>query len=124
METVGSIFDKLIILEKRQSQLLKAEDVDKDIYNDLCLQKGWLLKELGRILVDIFDNNRPAMVKKHKQYDKDISATKTLSFVEAIESLKKENHKLWELEDIRRDKKNNLPDDRLDAADKISFHNI
>ena len=33
METVGSIFDKLIILEKRQSQLLKAEDVDKDIYN-------------------------------------------------------------------------------------------
>tara|TARA_Y100000310_G_C20319069_1_gene639856 strand:+ start:7 stop:528 length:522 start_codon:yes stop_codon:yes gene_type:complete len=151
METVGSVIDKLCILEKRmqvlQNEIKEIEESphlthdemfdakkkelhkkkcitaqeNRETITELKLQRGWLLKELGRIIVDVSDKKRPAMFKKHKIYDKDTRGTKSSSFIQAINDLNVCTETLWDLEDTRRGK---LPDQiRLEAADKVSVYN-
>tara|TARA_Y100000310_G_scaffold344443_1_gene457236 strand:+ start:3211 stop:3603 length:393 start_codon:yes stop_codon:yes gene_type:complete len=85
-------------------------------------QYGWLMKELGEILVANFSGKRPFIFKKNKNYDQDINITEGLSFLQSLDSLNKYTNNLWELEDKRRDK--SLPDrDRLSYADLVSVNN-
>ena len=117
MDTIGSLFDKLCILEKRMTV------VDKETLELLEEQRSWILYEIGKVLVQTFDFQRPAKFLKHKQYDKDVEGVENTLFLSAIEELRNQNHNLWELEDLRRDKENYLPDERLEFADRVAIHN-
>ena len=85
-------------------------------------QYGWLMKELGEILVANFSGKRPFTFKKNKVYDNDVTMIEGLSFLEALDSLNDTTKKLWALEDKRRDKSLD-PIDRLAYADLVSINN-
>jgi len=117
MDTVGNLLDRLCILERRM-----IETRDEDVFNDLKQQRHWMFFALGKMLVSISEGNRPAMFKKHKQYDKDVQGEEIIYFVEALKELQYRNNCLWDLEDKRR----NLSlsnNERLKAADEISIQN-
>ena len=118
METVGSVFDKLTILEKRMSVL----DNDHNALKLLRRQRGWLIRELGRIIVNAAEEKIPATFKKHKVYDKDVKGAKTDSIIQAIINLRNYNEMLWNLEDRRRNM-NLSSEERLTAADEVSNFN-
>lgn len=118
METFGSIVDKLCILERRMKEL---KNKDKPYYF-LYEQQGWLIKSLGEVLEQSYKNERPFVFKKNKVYDKGTELEEDISFLEAINKLNECNNKLWELEDVRRDK--SVSDEgRLEAADQVSVYN-
>lgn len=117
MDTVGSLFDKISIAEKRSSVV-----EDESVIYDINCQIGWMLLEIGHILVEGFNNNRPITFSKHKIYDKDVRDFTPDSLTDLIKNLKEYNETLWDLEDIRRDK--GLTDsERLAAADDVSVFN-
>ena len=118
--TVGYLFDLLIINEVRKEKL--AAQLDGDVKNDLNRQNGYLLREIGRYILEISENKRPAIFAKHKNYDKEVVEPETENLMEIIHRLYQRHTDLWELEDIRRDQST---DDhmRLAAADQVSVVN-
>lgn len=85
-------------------------------------QYGWLLKELGEILVANFSGKRPFVFKKNKVYDQDVNIDEGSSLLQSLDSLNDCTNKLWDLEDKRRDK--SLPAaDRLQYGDLVSINN-
>jgi hypothetical protein len=118
METIGSVLDKICILEKRIKVFTEENKNTQPLYE----QYGWLIKELGEIIVANFSGKRPFTFKKNKMYDQDVEINEGLSLLQAIDSLNDCTNKLWELEDKRRDKSS--PDsDRLVYADLVSINN-
>ena len=118
METCGSISDKICILEKR----IKVFEEDGKNTQPLYEQYGWLLKELGEILVANFSGKRPFTFKKNKVYDQNVNIDEGLSLLQSLDSLNDCTNKLWDLEDKRRDK--SLPtEDRLTYCDLVSVNN-
>ena len=118
METCGSISDKICILEKR----IKVFEEDGKNTQPLYEQYGWLLKELGEILVANFSGKRPFTFKKNKVYDQNVNVDEGLSLLQSLDSLNDCTNKLWDLEDKRRDK--SLPtEDRLTYCDLVSVNN-
>ena len=118
--TVGYLLDLFIINEVRKEKL--AAQLDGDVKNDLNRQNGYLLREIGRYILEISENKRPAVFAKHKNYDKEVVEPETKNLMEVIHRLYQRHTDLWELEDIRRDQST---DDhmRLAAADKVSVVN-
>jgi hypothetical protein len=133
MDTVGSIYDKISIVEKKIEVLQKKYDElkltnDSNWYNvgweiqDLQTQLGWFYVSLAETIIDCFKGKRPTRFPKKKQYDSNIQNVNNNGTVSNIKELDQRNRNLWELEDIRRDK--NLDDStRLLAADKVSKEN-
>ncbi len=122
METIGSVLDKLCILEKRISILNDNDLFYKKNLNNLDDQRGYLFLELGRIFTLIGEGKHPISFPKNKQYDKDVKISKSNEFLYLVSELKKHNNLLWDLEDKRRDKTLGDPE-RLMAADAVSIHN-
>ena len=118
--TVGYLLDLLIINEVRKEKLVAQ--LDGDVKNDLNRQNGYLLREIGRYILEISENKRPAIFAKHKNYDKEVVEPETENLMEIIHRLYQRHTDLWELEDIRRDQST---DDhmRLAAADQVSVVN-
>ena len=118
--TVGYLLDLFIINEVRKEKLVAQ--LDGDVKNDLNRQNGYLLREIGRYILEISENKRPAIFAKHKNYDKEVVEPETENLMEIIHRLYQRHTDLWELEDIRRDQST---DDhmRLAAADQVSVVN-
>ena len=120
MDTVGSLIDKMSIAEKRISVT-----TDVSVEYELKQQLGWMLLEIAHNIIDGYSDSRPLMFKKHKVYDKDVKSFENMGAVgllPLIQTLKEHNNKLWDLEDIRRNK--SLSDEeRLAAADEVSVYN-
>ena len=118
--TVGYLLDLFVINEVRKEKLVAQ--LDGDVKNDLNRQNGYLLREIGRYILEISENERPAVFAKHKNYDKEVVEPETENLMEIIHRLYQRHTDLWELEDIRRDQST---DDhmRLAAADKVSVVN-
>jgi hypothetical protein len=123
METVGDLFDKICILERRE----KAHRDDKGPntkvkLKELKQQKKVLLQYLSSTMEEVIMGSRPAEFKKNKIYDDDIGIEKNDSFINAIWALNLATCNLWDFEDTRRDKTLD-PIARLAAADHISKWN-
>jgi hypothetical protein len=118
--TVGYLLDLLIINEVRKEKLVAQ--LDGDVKNDLNRQNGYLLREIGRYILEISENKRPAVFAKHKNYDKEVVEPETENLMEIIHRLYQRHTDLWELEDIRRDRSAN-DKIRLTAADQVSVVN-
>ena len=118
--TVGYLLDLFIINEVRKEKL--AAQLDGDVKNDLNRQNGYLLREIGRYILEISENKRPAVFAKHKNYDMVVAELEEENLIEVIYKLYQRHTVLWELEDTRRDKST---DDhmRLAAADQVSVVN-
>ena len=118
METFGSIVDKLCIIERRIKEL-KSKGKP---YYFLYEQQGWLIKGLGDYIAESFMGERPFTFKKNKLYDEGVNVEEDQSLLEYIFKLKEYNDKLWDLEDIRRNK--GIPDiERLKVCDQVSEYN-
>jgi len=118
--TVGYLFDLLIINEIRKEKL--ASSLELEVVHDLDKQNGFLLKEIGRYLLEVSDGKRPGTFSKHKNYDKNIVEKESNNLIEVLFKLYRRHAELWDLEDLRRDK-NNKDESRLDAADRVSIVN-
>ena len=118
--TVGYLFDLLIINEVRKEKL--ASSLELEVVHDLDKQNGFLLKEIGRYLLEVSDGKRPGTFSKHKNYDKNIVEKESNNLIEVLFKLYRRHAELWDLEDLRRDK-NNKDESRLDAADRVSIVN-
>ena len=118
--TVGYLFDLLIINEIRKEKL--ASSLELEVVHDLDKQNGFLLKEIGRYLLEVSDGKRPGTFSKHKNYDKNIYEKESNNLIEVLFKLYRRHAELWDLEDLRRDK-NNKDESRLDAADRVSIVN-
>ena len=118
--TVGYMLDLFIINQVRKEQI--GADLEADIRSDLAKQDGHLLKEIGKILIEIADGKRPGIFAKHKQYDKGVTEGHKDNLIEVLYNLYQRHKELWVLEDLRRDKKNN-DQTRLNACDRVSVTN-
>ena len=118
--TVGYLFDLLIINEIRKEKL--ASSLELEVVHDLDKQNGFLLKEIGRYLLEVSDGKRPGTFSKHKNYDKNIVEKENNNLIEVLFKLYCRHAELWDLEDLRRDK-NNKDESRLGAADRVSIVN-
>ena len=118
--TVGYLFDLLIINEVRKEKL--ASSLELEVVHDLNKQNGFLLKEIGRYLLEVSDGKRPGTFSKHKNYDKNIVEKENNNLIEVLFKLYCRHAELWDLEDLRRDK-NNKDESRLGAADRVSIVN-
>ena len=116
--TVGYLLDLFIINQVRKDKL----DDQPDVKFDLDRQDGHILKEIGKMLIDIADGQRPGYFAKHKQYDKDVGETHDENLIEVIYKLYQRHRELWDLEDLRRDK-GNADELRLEACDMVSIAN-
>ena len=116
--TVGYLLDLFIINQIRKDKIKDLPDVK----SDLDRQDGHILKEIGKMLIEIADGQRPGHFAKHKQYDKTISESHDDNIIEVIYKLYNRHKELWDLEDLRRDK-NNSDKTRLDACDRVSVAN-
>ena len=153
MNTPGDIFDKLSILECREKELKEilnnshpnletdastGDFIEKTVKNckdsveesiracfileDIKKQKGWLLYELSKIIYEFVNKKQPLYLKKNKLYNKYDKIEKNESIIENIYNLDEQNEVLWFLENERRNKE--LSDqERLRAADNVSYHN-
>jgi len=118
--TVGYLLDLLIINEVRKEKL--AAELDIDVKNDLDKQNGFYLREIGKYLLEISDGKRPGKLAKHKNYDKNIGEAESNNLIDVIYKLYQRHSTLWDLEDLRRDKK--LDDTvRLSYCDEVSVVN-
>tara|TARA_R100001230_G_C5546975_1_gene75832 strand:+ start:10 stop:486 length:477 start_codon:yes stop_codon:yes gene_type:complete len=119
--TVGYLLDLLIINEVRKEKL--ADTLELDIVHDLNKQNGFLLKEIGKYLIDVSEGRRPGIFSKHKNYDKDVNEEKNHNLIKVLWGLYQRHSELWDLEDERRDTENNSDTERLAAADLVSQTN-
>ena len=119
--TVGYLLDLLIINEVRKEKL--ADTLDMDVVHDLNKQNGFLLKEIGKYLVEVSEGKRPGTFSKHKNYDKNVSEEENPNLIKILWGLYQRHSELWDLEDERRDKENNSDAERLAAADLVSQTN-
>lgn len=118
--TAGYLLDLFIINQIRKDKL--GADIDKDVKFDLDRQDGHLLKEIGKMLIDVADGKRPGVFCKHKQYDRDIGEAHDENLIEVIYRLYSRHKELWDLENLRRDKKNS-DRSRLECCDRVSVAN-
>lgn len=118
--TVGYLLDLFIINQVRKEKL--REVIEQDVKTDLNKQDGHLIKEIGKMIIDIANGERPGFFAKHKNYDKNIAEIYDDNIIEVIYKLYGRHKELWDLEDIRRDK-NNSDQTRLEAADRVSIVN-
>ena len=118
--TVGYLLDLFIINEVRKEKL--KDVLDSDVKLDLDRQNGFYLREIGKYLLDISDGKRPGVFSKHKNYDSLVTETDNDNLIEILYKLYQRHSKLWDLEDIRRDKSKS-DEDRLAAADEVSITN-
>ena len=118
--TVGYLFDLLIINEVRKEKLKNS--LKADVVHDLNKQNGFLLKEIGRYLLEVSEGKRPGTFSKHKNYDKNIVEKESNNLIEVLFKLYRRHAELWDLEDLRRDT-NNKNESRLEAADRVSMVN-
>ena len=119
--TVGYLLDLLTINEVRKEKLAKS--LDKEVVHDLNKQNGFLLREIGRYLIEIGEGKRPGIFSKHKNYDEGVSEEENPNLIKVLYKLYERHSELWDLEDKRRDKETNQPDERLAAADQVSIVN-
>ena len=118
--TPGYLLDLFIINEVRKEKLKGS--IETDVKHDLDRQDGFLLREIGKYLVDIADGKRPGTFAKHKNYDKGIGEMENSNLIETLYFLYRRHSELWDLEDERRNV-NNSDDERLSAADCVSVVN-
>ena len=118
--TVGYLLDLFIINQVRKDKL--GHKIEKDVQYDLNRQDGHLLKEIGKILIEIADGKRPGVFLKHKQYDKAVGEIHDDNLIEVIYKLYSRHKELWGLEDLRRDKSNS-DKSRLECCDRVSVAN-
>jgi hypothetical protein len=95
---------------------------DADVKFDLDKQDGHIIKEIGKMIIDVAAGKRPGYFAKHKQYDKAVGETHDENLIEVIYKLYQRHRELWDLEDLRRDK-SNTDESRLEAADRVSTVN-
>ena len=119
--TVGYLLDLLIINEVRKEKL--GKNLDRDVVDDLNKQNGFLLKEIGRYLIEVSDGKRPGIFSNHKNYDKGVGEEENPNFIKVLYNLYLRHSELWDLEDERRDTENNADNERLYAADRVSIVN-
>ena len=118
--TPGYLLDLFIINEVRKEKL--KDVLESDVKLDLDRQNGFYLREIGKYLLDISDGNRPGIFSKHKNYDSLVTEADNDNLIEILYKLYQRHSKLWDLEDIRRDKSKS-DEDRLAAADTVSVVN-
>ena len=118
--TFGYYLDTLIINEVRRHKL--THNLPTAVETNLRQQNGWLLNSIAESIIDTKAGKKPGIFAKHKQYDKDVQKNNSDNLIELIYSLYIRHCELWDLEDIRRDKRN-TDKGRLDAADKVSVVN-
>ena len=118
--TPGYLLDLFIINEVRKEKLKGS--IETDVKHDLDRQDGFLLREIGKYLVDIADGKRPGTFAKHKNYDKGTGEMENSNLIETLYFLYRRHSELWDLEDKRRNV-NNSDDERLSAADCVSVVN-
>ena len=116
--TIGYLLDLFIINQVRKDNLSD----DTDVKFDLDRQDGHILKEIGKMLIDVAAGKRPGYFAKHKQYDKNVGEMHDENLIEVIYKLYQRHRELWDLEDLRRDK-SNTDESRLEAADRVSTVN-
>jgi hypothetical protein len=119
--TAGYLLDLLIINEVRKEKL--ANELELEIKHDLDKQNGFLLREIGRYLIEVSEGKRPGIFSKHKNYDKGVGEEENPNLIKVLYKLYERHSELWDLEDTRRDTETNQPDERLSAADKVSVVN-
>jgi len=119
--TAGYLLDLLIINEVRKEKLAKS--LEAEVFYDLNKQNGFLLKEIGRYLIEVSEGKRPGTFSKHKNYDKSVGEDENTNLIEVLYKLYNRHSELWDLEDKRRDTETNQPDERLAAADQVSIVN-
>lgn len=118
--TPGYFLDLLVINAVRKEKL--GDSLDDEVKLDLEKQDGFLLREVGKTLLEISDGKRPGTFAKHKNYDKGIGEMENSNLIETLYFLYKRHSELWDLEDQRRNV-NNSDDERLAAADCVSVVN-
>jgi len=118
--TPGYFLDLFIINAVRREKL--GNSLDDEVKFDLEKQDGFLLREVGKTLLEISDGKRPGTFAKHKNYDKGIGEMENSNLIETLYFLYKRHSELWDLEDQRRNV-NNSDDERLAAADCVSVVN-
>ena len=69
--TVGYLLDLFIINQVRKDNL----NDDTDVKFDLDKQDGHIIKEIGKMIIDVAAGKRPGYFAKHKQYDKAVGET-------------------------------------------------
>jgi hypothetical protein len=119
--TPGYLLDLFIINAVRREKL--GNSLDDEVKFDLEKQDGFLLREIGKYIIDIADGKRPGTFAKHKNYDKDVGEMESSNLIETLYFLYKRHVELWDLEDLRRDFDNKSDDERLAAADSVSIIN-
>ena len=119
--TVGYLLDLFIINAVRREKL--GDSLGDEVKFDLEKQDGFLLREIGKTLLEISDGKRPGIFAKHKNYDKRIGEMENSNLIETLYFLYCRHSELWDLEDQRRDVDNNSDDERLSAADCVSIVN-
>jgi hypothetical protein len=119
--TPGYFLDLLVINAVRKEKL--GDSLDDEVKLDLEKQDGFLLREIGKTLLEISDGKRPGTFAKHKNYDKRIGEMENSNLIETLYFLYRRHSELWDLEDQRRDVDNNSDDERLSAADCVSIVN-
>lgn len=118
--TFGYYLDTLIINEVRRHKLI--HNLPTAVETNLKQQNGWLLNSIAESIIDTKAGKKPGIFAKHKQYDKNVDKPNSDNLIELIYSLYLRHCELWDLEDIRRDKRN-TDKSRLQAADKVSVTN-
>ena len=118
--TPGYLLDLFIINEVRKEKL--KDVLESDVKLDLDRQNGFYLREIGKYLLDISEGKRPGIFSKHKNYDSLVAESDNDNLIEILYKLYQRHSKLWDLEDIRRDKSKS-DEDRLAAADEVSIMN-
>ncbi len=122
MDTIGSLVDKLSILEIRRDHTS-----DPDALRILSESAERLKNEINETISRIFKGEiqdewmiKQPKLKNYAHQDNQLEKSEGLAKV--IQNLIEANIKLWNIEDIRRNK--NLADNvRLEAADQISVWN-
>ena len=118
--TAGYMLDLFIINQIRKDKLKNI--IDSDVRMDLNRQDGHLLKEIGKMIIDVAAGRRPGFFAKHKNYDKAVGEPHDDNLIEVIYKLYSRHKELWDLEDLRRNK-SNTDKTRLEAADRVSIVN-
>ena len=118
--TAGYLLDLFIINQVRKEEL--GDKIDSEVKHDLLKQDGHLLKEIGKMLIEVADGKRPGIFAKHKQYETHIGEMHNDNLIDVLYSLYRRHKELWYLEDVRRDE-GNSDKSRLQACDKVSITN-
>ena len=122
MDTIGSLVDKLSILEIRKDHTKDPESIR--VLNETAERlKNEINDIMGRVLNGQISDEWTIRQPKFKNYaHQDNKIEKSEGLAKVIQNLVQANIQLWNIEDTRRDK--SLPDNvRLEAADQISVWN-